>query len=191
MAKTKTSKKRESGRTNEVAEQLEHAFLAGLGALSNTQKAGSKAFEKLVEQGQSFRKQTTNKTESLIDDVQDAIRGMADDAQSKASGLLDQMRETPQMEKFQSVFDARVASALDRIGVASKKDLNKLNSKLNKVLKAGQKKKPAAKKVVKTAPAKKAPAKKASTKKASTKKVSTKKASTKKTSTKKVSKKSN
>ncbi|MCH9696264.1 MAG: phasin family protein [Gammaproteobacteria bacterium] len=184
MAKGKSSKKRDSGRTNEVAEQLEHAFLAGLGALSNTQKAGSKAFEKLVEQGQSFRKQTTNKTESLIDDVQDAIRDMADDAQSKASGLLDQMRETPQMEKFQSVFDARVESALDRIGVASKKDLDKLNAKLDKVLKAGQKKKRAAKKVAKKV-TRKAPAKKATTKKrASSRKVSAKKASAKKTSKK-------
>jgi poly(hydroxyalkanoate) granule-associated protein len=189
MAKRKSSKRKESGRTSEVAEQLEHAFLAGLGALANTQKAGSKAFEKLVEQGQSFRKQTTNKTESLIDDVQDAIRDMADDAQEKASGLLDQMRETPQMEKFQSVFDARVESALDRIGVASKKDLAKLNAKLDKVLKAGQKKKRAAKKVAKKV-VKKASTRKASTKKASKKRVSTKKATARKTSTKKVSKKS-
>lgn len=178
MAKRKTStKKRDTGaRTNDVAEQLEHAFLAGLGALSNTQKAGSKAFEKLVAQGQTFRKQTTSKTESLIDEVQDAIRDMADDAQSKASGLLDQMRETPQMEKFQSVFDARVESALGRIGVASKKDIDKLNAKLDKVLKAGKKKstKKSTKKRVAKKAARKAPAKKASKKKASRKKASKK-----------------
>ena len=165
MAKRKTSSKQKDsgGRTSEVAEQLEHAFLAGLGALANTQKVGSKAFDTLVEQGQSFRKQATNKTESLIDDVQDAIRDMADDAQSKASGLLNQMRDTPQMEKFQSVFDSRVASALDRIGVASKSDLDDLNAKLDKVLKSAQKKKRAAKKSVKKAAAKR-PAKKAAKK---------------------------
>jgi poly(hydroxyalkanoate) granule-associated protein len=142
MAKRKTSSKQKGSdqHTSAVAEQLEHAFLAGLGAMANTQKAGSKAFEALIEQGKSFRKETSNKTESLIDEVQDAIRGMADEAQSNASGLLHQMRDTPQMEKFQSVFDSRVASALGRIGVASKKDIDALNAKLNKVLKSGQKK---------------------------------------------------
>lgn len=151
MAKRKTSSKKKDSdrRTSAVAEQLEHAFLAGLGAMANTQKAGSKAFEALVEQGKSFRKETSNKTESLIEDVQDAIRGMADDAQSNASGLLHQMRDTTQMEKFQSVFDSRVASALDRIGVASKKDLDALNAKLDKVLKPVQKKR-TAKKTAKT-----------------------------------------
>ncbi len=155
MAKRKASSKKKvsDGRTSAVAEQLEHAFLAGLGAMANTQKVGSKAFEALVEQGKSFRKQTSNKTESLIEDVQDAIRGMADDAQSNASGLLHQMRDTPQMEKFQSVFDSRVASALDRIGVASKKDLDALNAKLDKVLKPAKKKR-TAKKTAKKAPKK-------------------------------------
>ena len=163
MAKRKTSSKKKDSdrRTNAVAEQLEHAFLAGLGAMANTQKAGSKAFEALVEQGKSFRKETSNKTESLIEDVQDAIRGMADDAQSNASGLLHQMRDTTQMEKFQSVFDSRVASALDRIGVASKKDLDALNAKLDKVLKPVQKKRTAKKTAKKTGKkiAKKAPKK--------------------------------
>ena len=144
--KKRQSKQKDSGgRTAEVADQLEHAFLAGLGALANTQKAGSKAFETLIKQGESFRKDATDKTESLIDDVQDAIRGMADEAQTKATGLLDQMRDTPQMDKLQGVFDARVDSALDRLGVASKHDLDKLNAKLDRLLKSVEKPKRAAK----------------------------------------------
>ena len=163
--KKRQSKQKDSGRTAEIAEQLENAFLAGLGALSNTQKAGGKAFDKLMKQGESFRKDASDKTESLIDDVQDAIRGMADDAQTKATGLLDQMRETPQMSKLQSVFDARVDSALDRLGVASKHDLDKLNAKLDRLLKSVEKPKPAKKK----AASKKASAKKPAAKKASKK----------------------
>jgi poly(hydroxyalkanoate) granule-associated protein len=168
--KKRKSEQKDSSRTAEVAEQLEHAFLAGLGALANTQKAGGKAFDKLLKQGESFRKDASGKTESLIDDVQDAIRGMADDAQEKATGLLDQMRETPQMNKLQSVFDSRVDSALGRLGVASKHDLDKLNAKLDRLLKSFEKPKPARKK----AASKKAPAKKAAKKKASKKKVSKK-----------------
>jgi len=188
MAKRKSSSKQKdsSPRTSEVAEQLEHAFLAGLGALSNTQKIGSKAFNSLVDQGELFRKEATKKTESLIDEVQGAIRGMADDAQSKATGLLGQMRDTPQLDKFQSVFDARVASALDRLGVASKKDIDDLNSKLNKVLKAGAKKKRTTKKST-TKVAAKRRAKKV-TKKAA--KRATAKRPTKKAAKKKVAKKS-
>ena len=182
----KAAKKKDSNvSSHEVAEQLEHAFLAGLGALANTQKAGSKAFDTLVEQGKTFRKATTNKTESLIDEVQGAIRGMADATQTKASGLLDQMRDTPQMEKFQSVFDSRVESALDRLGVASKSDVDALNAKLNRVLKSGAKTKSAAKKPATKA---KAAAKKVTKKKVAKKKVAKKKVA-KKATKKKVAKK--
>jgi len=177
-------------RTAEIAGQLEHIFLAGLGALANTQKVGSKAFETLVKQGESFRKGATDKTETLIDDVQDAIRGMTHDAQSKATGLLDQMRDTPQMEKLQNVFDSRVDSALNRLGVASKHDVDKLNAKLDRLLKSAEKQKSSTKKATtKTSPAKKT-AKKSSAKKSSTRKSSAKKSSTRKASKKKVSKKS-
>jgi len=194
MAKRKRqSKQKDSGgRTAEIADQLEHVFLAGLGALANTQKAGSKAFDKLVKQGESFRKDATDKTETLINDVQDAIRDMTDDAQSKATGLLDHMRETPQMDKLQTVFDSRIDDALDRLGVASKHDVAKLNAKLDRVLKSVAKQKPArkkaAKKTVKKAATRKAPAKR-SAKKAAKKPASKKKVSKKKVSKKAVSKK--
>lgn len=144
--KRQSSKKQSKDKSADVASQLEQAFLAGLGALANAQKAGGKAFDKLVEQGKSFRKDTTRKTESLLDEVQGAIRGMADDAQSKATGLVEHMRDTPQLEKLQSTFDARVASALQRIGVASKQSVDDLNSKIDRLLAAVEKKKRATKK---------------------------------------------
>lgn len=182
MAKRKKSSK--SKDQNDVTEQLEQAFLAGLGALANAQKAGSKAFDKLVEQGKSFSRQTTDKSEELIDDVQSAIRSMASGAQSRASGLLEQMRETPQVEKIQNVFDARVADTLNRIGVASKQDIDALNDKLDRLVGTYAKKKRAAQKkraVTKKRSAKKA-ARKAATKKTARKtpvKGSTKKAARK------------
>jgi len=164
-------KKKSQSKPDDLAGQLEHVFLAGLGALANTQKVGSKAFENLVQQGESFRKGATNKSEALIDDVQAAIRGMAHEAQTKATGLLDQMRETPQMERLQSIFDSRVDSALSRIGVASKHDIDELNAKLDKLLRVAGKSEPATKK------------------KSAKKKVAKKKAAKKKVSKKKVSKK--
>jgi poly(hydroxyalkanoate) granule-associated protein len=181
------SKQNDSGKGSaDISGQLEHVFLAGLGALSNTRKAGQKTFETLVKQGESFRKGATDKTESLIDDVQDAIRSMAGDAQSKATGLIDQMRDTPQMDKLQSVFDARIDKALDRLGVASKQDLDKLNKKLDRALLNLATKKAAKKAAKKTAKkAAKRPVKKAVAK-PSAKKTVTKKPSKKRVSKKKV-----
>ena len=50
MAGKKSTKKQKDSDTlvGEIAEQLEHAFLAGLGALSEARKVGAKKFYKLV-----------------------------------------------------------------------------------------------------------------------------------------------
>lgn len=130
------TKQTDSGsKIGEIAEQFEHVFLAGLGALSNAQKVGVKTFDTLVKEGEDFRVKTSKKTESLIDDVQDAIRGMTSDAQSKATGLIDQVRDTSKLDKLHDVFDSRVADAMDRLNVPTKKDIDSINRKLNKILK--------------------------------------------------------
>ena len=149
MADKKSTRKQadSDNRVGEFADQLESAFMAGLGALSGAQKKGAKTFETLVKEGEKFRKKATSRTESLIDDVQDAIRDMADDAQSKAGGLLDQVRDTSRLEKLQSAFDTRVADAMDRLNVPSKNDIDTINKKLNKVIRLLEEQgKPAAKK---------------------------------------------
>jgi poly(hydroxyalkanoate) granule-associated protein len=130
-----TEQREAETKVGEITEQLEHVFLAGLGALSNAQKVGVKTFDALVKQGEDFRDETSKKTESLIDDVQDAIRGMTSDAQSKATGLLDQVRGASNLDKLHDVFDSRVQGALDRLNVPSKKDFDSINRKLNKILK--------------------------------------------------------
>jgi len=149
MADKKSAKNQEDSddRVSEIGEQLEHAFMAGLGALSDAQKKGAKTFDSLVKEGEKFRKKTTTKTESLIDDVQDAIRDMADDAQSKATGLLDQVRDKSRLDKLQGAFDTRVADAMDRLNVPSKNDIDAINKKLNKIIRLlNDEAKPAAKK---------------------------------------------
>lgn len=164
MAKKKSKMKKSTSKKHpaDLAEQLEQAFLAGLGALSNAQELGAKTFDSLVKQGKDYRKMTTRRTETLIDEVQDAIRSMAGNAQSKATGLLDQVRDTSQLEKLQNVFDSRVADALGRLGVPSKRDINEVNVKLDQVLAHLKKARPAA--------AKKRPTKKRKTTKKATKK---------------------
>mgnify|MGYP001813363382 CR=1 FL=1 len=81
MAGKKSTRKQADSdtRVNEFADQLESAFMAGLGALSGAQKRGAETFDTLVQEGEKFRRKATSRTESLIDDVQGAIRAMADD----------------------------------------------------------------------------------------------------------------
>ncbi len=149
MADRKSTRKQadSDNRLGEFADQLESAFMAGLGALSGAQKKGAATFDSLVKEGEKFRKKATSRTESLIDDVQGAIRDMADDAQSKATGLLDQVRGKSRLDKLQSAFDTRVADAMDRLNVPSKNDIDTINKKLNKILKLLEDQgKPAAKK---------------------------------------------
>lgn len=163
MADKKSTRKQadNDNRLGEIADQLESAFMAGLGALSDAQKKGAKTFESLVKEGEKFRKKATSRTESLIDDVQDAIRDMADDAQSKAGGLLDQVRDKSRLEKLQSAFDTRVADAMDRLNVPSKNDVDTINRKLNKVIRLLEEQgKPAAKKTTRKPATKKKAAKK-------------------------------
>ena len=119
---------------------------------------GTETFESLVKDGEKFRKEASKKTERLIDDVQDSVREMREDAEERAEGLLDRVRDRSKLTKLQSAFDKRVADAMDRLNVPSKNDIDKINRKLDKILKAIE---PKAKKPA----AKKAPARKTATKK--------------------------
>lgn len=163
MADKKSTRKQADNdkRVGEFAEQLEQAFMAGLGALAGAQKKGAKTFESLIKEGEKFRKKATSRTESLIDDVQDAIRDMADDAQTKATGLIDQVRGKSRLDRLQSAFDTRVADTMDRLNVPSKNDIDAINRKLNKIIRLlDEKGKPAAKKTTRKRTAKKPAAKK-------------------------------
>lgn len=122
--------------TSGIVDQFEHAFLAGLGALSAAQKLGSKTFDSLVEQGEAFRDRTTDSTEELIEQVQDAIRGMADEATAKATGLINHVHDTPGLDGLYGAFDSRVFDTLKRLSVPTKQDIDDLNNKLDEILAA-------------------------------------------------------
>jgi len=163
------TKRKSKQRVSEFTGQLENVFLAGLGAMSNAQKMGSDTFETLVKDGKEFRKEASKKTESLIAEVQSAIHEMSEDAQERAEGLLDRVRDRSKISKVQSAFDKRVADTMDRLNVPSKNDIDMINKKLNKILRVLEdqgKPAPAKKKTAtsRKTSAKKAPAKKATAK---------------------------
>ena len=131
MAKAKSKSKQ---KVNEFTQPFENIFLAGLGALANAQKMGSETFDSLVKDGRKFRAKASKKTDALMDDMQSNIREMGEDAQERAEGLFDRIRDNSRFDKFQNVFDKRVADTMDRLNVPSKNDIDKINKKLNKIL---------------------------------------------------------
>ena len=165
MADTKRKTKQKS---NEFSQQLENVYLAGLGAFANAQKMGTETFDALVKDGKKFRREASKRTERLIDEAQSNLREIGEEAQDRAEGLLDKVRDRSKFDKLQGAFDKRVADTMDRLSVPSKNDIDKINKKLNKILRTIEAKdKPATTKrktVSKKTVSKKTPAKPAATK---------------------------
>ncbi len=168
--------------SSSVKDSAQQIWQAGLGAFNKAQSEGTKAFEALVKEGMSFQRKTQSAAEDKISEATQKMTSMASDISSKASG---------QWDKLESIFEDRVAKALNKLGVPSAKDvealiarIDALNASVQKlspaktVAKATAKpaKKIAAKPAAKAASAKKptqAPAKKAPAKRVATKPVAT------------------
>ena len=150
-----------------VKDSAQQIWLAGMGAFSKAQAEGGKVFETLVKEGMSLQRKTQAVAEERISEVTGKMTAMADDVTAKAGQKWD---------KLESIFEERVAKALNKLGVPSSKDVDALIQRIDtlsaKVAELG--KTPAAKAAAPAA--KKAPAKKAPAKKAAAKKVAAKKA---------------
>lgn len=185
----KSSKTKSTDMPSSVKDSAQQIWQAGLAAFTRAQAEGSKAFESLVKEGVGIQRKTQNAAEEKIAEATNKMSSMATDISSKASG---------QWDKLETIFEERVAKALNKLGVPSAKDVKALIVRIDELNKAVQKlspktgasvapaskkaaakapatktataKAPAAKaEVGKAAPAKKAVAKKAPAKKAAAK----------------------
>lgn len=141
-----------------VKESASQIWLAGLGAFSKAQEEGTKVFDTLVKEGLTIQRKTTAAAEEKISEATNKMASMAADVSNKASG---------QWDKLESIFEERVSRALNKLGVPSAKDVDKLIARIDElnaqVAKLGGA--PAKKAAAKKAPAKRAPARKAAAKK--------------------------
>ena len=155
-----------SGAIKDSAQQI---WLAGLGAFAKAQEEGGKAFESLVKEGLSIQRKTQAVAEERISEATNKVSSMATDISSKASG---------QWDKLESIFEERVAKALNKMGVPSARDVDALIQRIDALNQHVQQL--AGKAPAKTAARKAAPAKKAAAKPAA-KKVAAKPAARKTT----------
>ncbi|MDP1998913.1 MAG: phasin family protein [Rhodoferax sp.] len=147
---TAASKKAGAPLKGSVKDSAQQIWQAGLGAFNKAQAEGSKAFEALVKEGVSLQRKTQSAAEEKISEATSKMSTMANGISHKASG---------QWDKLESIFEERVAKALNKLGVPSAKDVAALIERIEELNKSVQKlsAKGAAPKAATKTPAKAAP----------------------------------
>lgn len=105
-----------------VKESAQQIWLAGMGAFAKAQEEGGKVFEALVREGASLQKKTQGLAEERISAVTGKMTAMADGMSGKAGA---------QWDKLESIFEQRVAKALNKMGVPSSKDIDSLIKRID------------------------------------------------------------
>jgi poly(hydroxyalkanoate) granule-associated protein len=130
-----------------IKDSAQQIWLAGMGAFAKAQAEGTQAFDKLIKDGVTLQRKTQGAAEEKISEVTGKMTAMAGEVTAKAGQHWD---------KLESIFEARTAKAMGRLGVPSGKDLAALRARVEQL----------AAEVAKFSGTKKAPAKKTPAKKA-------------------------
>ena len=133
--------------SDNVKEQAQQIWLAGLGAFANAHEDGTKAFEKLVSDGITMqRKVSATAEEKLAEATQKA---------TQAAHTLSE-RATGQWGKLEGIFEERVSKAMQSLGLPSAAEMKELHDRVAALeAQLAAKPKAAAKPAAKKAPAKK------------------------------------
>jgi poly(hydroxyalkanoate) granule-associated protein len=135
-----------------VKDSAQQIWLAGMGAFSKAQAEGGKVFEALMKEGLALQKKTQGLAEERISAVTSKMTAVAGGVSDKAGAKWD---------KLESIFETRVAKALNKMGVPSRKDVDALIKRIDELSAKVGGAAPAARRAT---AAKKAPAKRAARK---------------------------
>ncbi|MFJ2323217.1 phasin family protein [Pseudomonas sp. NPDC087817] len=129
MAKVILKKKIDASTStlSDVKSYARKIWLAGLGAYAKVGQEGSEYFQELIKAGQTVEK----KGKKVVTEKLEAANAEIDDATSEVSSF--KGRVEVQLDKVEKAFDSRVASALNRIGIPSKHDVETLSAKLDEL----------------------------------------------------------
>jgi len=129
MAKVILKKKIDASTSalSDVKSYARKIWLAGLGAYTKVGQEGSEYFQELIKAGQTVEK----KGKKAVTEKLEAANAEIDEAKSEVSSF--KGRVEVQLDKVEKAFDSRVASALNRIGIPSKHDVETLSAKLDEL----------------------------------------------------------
>ena len=102
-------------------ESAEQIWLAGLGAFSKAQQEGGKVFNVLVQDGLALQKQAQAMAQEQLQAASSRFGDLANNMSQRAAEPLD---------KLESLFEQRVAKALQRLGVPNAQDLHALQTQI-------------------------------------------------------------
>ncbi len=105
-----------------VKASAQQIWLAGMGAFAKAQEEGTKVFEALVKEGVSLQRRTQAVAEERIGEVTGKMSAMAGEVTHKAGASWD---------KLESIFEARTAKALGKLGVPTAKDVAALSARVD------------------------------------------------------------
>lgn len=98
-----------------IRDSANQIWLAGLGAFAKTQKEGTKFFNSLVEEGETFQTHANKSARDTLEDVK-----------AKAAKSWDQLS----WNQLEQVFEARVTKVLHALSVPTRKDLDSLSHRV-------------------------------------------------------------
>ena len=129
MAKVILKKKIDASTSTlgDVKSYARKIWLAGLGAYAKVGQEGSEYFQELIKAGQVVEK----KGKKVVAEKLEAANAEIDEVKSEVSTF--KGRVEVQLDKVEKAFDTRVASALNRIGIPSKHDVETLSVKLDEL----------------------------------------------------------
>ena len=129
MAKVILKKKIDASTSalSDVKSYARKIWLAGPGAYAKVGQEGSDYFQELIKAGQTVEK----KGKKAVTEKLEAANAEIDEAKGEVSSF--KGRVEVQLDKVEKAFDSRVASALNRIGIPSKHDVETLSAKLDEL----------------------------------------------------------
>lgn len=125
MAKVAAKKVEEKATLlTDVKHAARQIWLAGLGAYSKAGQEGADYLKDLIKSGESVEKQGKKLVTEQVEAANDTVKTSVSSVKEKVE---------VQLDKVEKAFDARVASALNRLGIPSKKDVAALSTKLDEL----------------------------------------------------------
>lgn len=107
-------------KSDDIKKHSHKIWLAGLGAYACIEDSGMDPFEQLVEKGQKFERENSTARTAANDSRLDELKSKANQT----------------MDRIERAFDLRVSSALNRLGISRKTDLDLLNDKIDRLTEA-------------------------------------------------------
>lgn len=122
-----TKKQTEKDFKDELKQNAEKVWMAGLGALATAEEEGGKLFRGLVKKGETYEKKGLAQFEKL----KAKVEGVAESAKDRAEEAWGKVED--RVENVEDRLDDRVAVVLRKIGVPSKNEISTLTRRVEEL----------------------------------------------------------